>query len=217
MNCDFVKTQFVDLMYEELDEAKTQDMHTHLDACESCKKELAALMSTKQLLRAIPQEEPQERIVFAAPPRRSVAAWWRDLQAVLPQKAWARLSLGLATAALFVLVLGSLSNFTLQYDEQGLTVSMGLLPQQQTEIAPEVMEAYLAQVRQENVQYTARLIAEAQEKQNQQWNENFTRFALEMDRKRDTELYMISNQMERMNESTNQQFRELIRSVNFQR
>lgn len=217
MNCDLAKTQFVDLMYEELDTTGAKDLHAHIAECASCKKEFDALVGTRQVLKAIPQEEPQERIIFTATPRRSFSGWLRDARAVLPQTAWGRLSFAVATAALFALVVGSVGNFNMKYDDQGFSVSMGVLPQQSSEISPEVMAVILERARQENAQYTASMIAASEEKQKQSWSDNFTNFALEMDRKRDTELYMIGNQLERMNESTNNQFRELMRSVNYQR
>ena len=217
MNCDLVKTQFVDLLYDELDQASTQAVHTHLRSCGACKKELDALQGTRHLLKAIPQEEPGERIIFTATPKRTFAEWWQDMRAVLPQAAWARLSLGVAAVAFFLLIAGSISNFQVQKTDQGFAVDLGLLPKQQAELSPEVIEAVLARARQENAQYTAKLLAASEAKQKQEWNDTFTDFALKMDRKHDTELYLIGNQLERMNETTNQQFRQLMRSVNLQR
>lgn len=215
MNCDTVKTQFVDLLYEELDEKSTHSLQNHLASCQSCREEFDTLTSTRQLLGTIPQEEPEERIIFTAAPQRSFSAWWRDFRTLLPQPAWARVSLGVATLALFLLVGASIGNFRAHYTEQGLTVSMSLLPQQEAQISPDMIETILAKARQENAQYTARLVAAEREKQKQEWNSAFTNFALEIDRKQNTQLNVIGNEIERWNETTNEQFRQLIRSVNY--
>jgi predicted anti-sigma-YlaC factor YlaD len=217
MNCDTVKTQFVDLLYEELDEKSTHLLQNHLASCQSCREEFDTLASTRQLLSAIPQEVPGERIVFTDTPRRSFAEWWRDFRTVLPQPAWARVSLGVATLVLFLLVGASISNFRMQYNEQGFVVSMSLFPLQEAQISPQIMATILAQARQENAQYTARLIAAERERQKQEWNAAFTNFALEMDRKQNTQLNLIGNEIERWNETTNEQFRQFIRSVNYPR
>ncbi|MFQ5628773.1 MAG: hypothetical protein ACE5I1_08435 [bacterium] len=217
MNCDIAKTQFVDLLYKELDKSSSHNLQNHIASCGACRAELETLTSTHQLLGKMPQEEPGERIVFAATPRRSFAEWWQDLRAVLPQPAWARVSLGVATLALFLLIGASLSNLRVQYNEQGFTASMSLLPQQEAQITPEMVETILAKVRQENARYTAQILAAEREKQDQKWNNTFTDFALKMDRKHEIEMNVFGNEFERLNDTANEQFRQLIRSVNYPR
>lgn len=216
MKCEATKLQLLDLLYEELEEQTAAEVRMHLDACEHCRVEFDTLRSTRQMLRLLPQEEPEERLVFAAPPR-SFAAWLNQARELLPRPAWARLALSTLAVAALLLVIGSLANLRVQYGSSGVQISMSLLPAESQGLSPEAVEAILARARAENAEYTARLLAEQQQRQNEEWNAMLTKFALEYERKREADLHLLGSQLEQLNESSNEYFRQLMRTVNYPR
>jgi len=64
-----------------LSEAEAGRVEAHLASCAACRDEVESLRQTVQLLRRLPQLEPQRPFVFAVPPvsaaapRRRVPAW----------------------------------------------------------------------------------------------------------------------------------------------
>lgn len=223
MKCDWAQTQLLDYLYGELNEADNSNFQAHLMKCAECQTELAALRQTRRVLAVLPQEAPAERIVFAPPPgRRSVAAWWRDAMSLMPQPLWARLSLAAAAALAVLLVAGSLANLEIRHSDGRFAVRMSILPAPATELSPEAREALLAQIREEQANLTAQMIAQSELRQVREWDQAFTSFAQQMERKQQTELSLIGtsiDQLYRSNQSRldeqNRVLQQFVRQVGF--
>lgn len=223
MKCDWAQTQLLDYLYGELNEADNSNFQAHLMKCAECQTELVTLRQTRRVLAALPQESPAERIVFTpAPGRRSFVAWWHDVMSLLPQPLWARLSLAAAAALAVLLVAGSLANLEISHRDGQFAVRMGILPAPATELSPEAREALLSQIREEQANLTAQMIAQSELRQIREWDQAFTSFAQQMERKQQTELRLIGTSIDQLYRSNQTRWdeqsrvlQEFARQVNF--
>lgn len=56
--CKDIDTQIVDWLYDELDPPTQASFREHIDACATCAAEIASFSSIRELMRALPSEEP---------------------------------------------------------------------------------------------------------------------------------------------------------------
>ncbi|RMD92190.1 MAG: hypothetical protein D6814_17280 [Calditrichaeota bacterium] len=211
MNCDLAKTYYMDFIYENLEGELQSEFKKHLATCKACQEEIAHLQSTRQLLQALPEEEPDSPLVFAVPQRRSLANWWQEFASLLPRPIWARALLGLASLAFVLLVAGSVANLNISYDHGQFRLSMHLLPPRQTEISDEAAQALLAQMRTETTALITNMHAAERAEQQQMLSQVVDAFARDiqaLERKQENDLMLIGQGLQEIHRSTASQFGE---------
>ncbi len=173
-NCD--KALLMDFLYEELSEVQAQRFNEHVATCEECAQEFHSLKDARTLLGLLPQQEIVEKLVFTATPKRTFQAWMQDAVALLPQGKAGRLAFGFSGALVALLLIGSLSNFQMNYNDSGLKVSMGVLPQAAPALDETTKQAILAQIQSEQQVYVDQYLTNALLQQEQKLNSRFTSF-----------------------------------------
>ena len=128
MRCHEVLDHLPLLIYDELSAAEAAACRQHLDACSTCRAELAALGQVRTALDRAPQRQVQ--VDLAGVCLRIVARQHRE-------RAWRRAALGITAAAAALLVLVSLRLLNIAIEPGRVTVAWSVMaPQQAPERLP---------------------------------------------------------------------------------
>lgn len=206
----------MDYLYEELDARSRGDFEQHLHSCTECMAELKSLQQTHKLFSALPEVEPEERLIFNASPRKS---WFSEFRLPLPQFSLAKIGYAAGLAIVVLLVAGSLANLQIKNDESGFAVKMSLFPQQTQELSPEIQAAMLAQLREENNVILANYLQEEKRRNEKKLDVMLASYSQQLERQRRNDLQLIGRGLDAVRESQNSQlmkYEQLIKNVNLQ-
>ncbi len=226
MTCEQARSRFMDFLYEEIDAATRQSLEAHLQTCSECRQEWEGLRETRALLQKLPQLEPESRLAFAAPPRRSLAEWWRDARNLLPQSGWARAAFGTVAALLMAIVAASIVNLHIIYDHGRFEVRAHLFQSPAPVPTPELQEQLLTRLRREMSDYIAEIHAAERAAQEEKLDRILTAFARDIERleqQRENDLMLIGQELDAIHRvthlqfgETNQMLQQLVQQISFQ-
>lgn len=224
MNCDISKEQLVEYLYN--DDLHSQDhehLKIHIESCESCRKTVAELQATSNMLKAWPDEMPNLNMVFV-----------EERQSFVPQiikrHPW-RWASGLAATLAATLILSFL-NFEFAYRNGTFHVALGLqsdTPQTvaNTEIdQPAEVEEIIYEVSGQNLNAPAtqadlviyqqttlalaeRLIRESEMRQRDDINSTFIHLIRDLEQQRQQDLQNVNHGIQTVYTTSQQNYAHL--------
>lgn len=125
MKCDIIENKLIDYLYGELTGEEQQSVKQHIDNCEDCRKELASLKQSRNLLNKLPVEPPPLPLTgFAEQPVREPSLRERLLQ-LFPHSLPGKLALAVASFLILFVLAGSFAHLKLEWNQQSFVISMG--------------------------------------------------------------------------------------------
>ncbi|MCA9732630.1 MAG: zf-HC2 domain-containing protein [Deferribacteres bacterium] len=214
MKCDNAKLLLMDYLYEELDDAPKRELEHHLKTCTDCAAESKSLQQTHKLFASLPEVEPEERIIFSDLPGKS---WLKGFHFELPRLSFARIGYAAGLAFLILVAVVSLANMELKYDQQGFALRMSLFPQKTQQLTPEMQEALVAKLREENQAILASYLQDEHLRNEKKLETMMASYSQQLERQRQYDMQVIGRGLDAVRESQNSQYQKLMRDVNFQR
>lgn len=212
MKCDDTKLLLLDFLYDEIAHEDALRVREHLAVCSSCREEYAGLQRTSVTLRAWPDEEPAQNIVFVEPR----PSWWGALKHVLfPEHlpAWSRLSFGLGVAAITTLLLSAIFNLEVNYDNGQFTYRAGLAPRPVIALNEEAKQQLLAEIQRENQATIARMVQTGYEQQREELDQTLVTLASELQRQRQNDLILVGRGIDEIRQSTDTRLQQTNRII----
>lgn len=221
MRCEDTKLLLMDFLYEEITDEVEQQLRAHLESCSDCRQEYEELTRTSLMLRTWTDEAPPRNLVFVEP-RKS---WLNSLKELLyPASAplWGRLAFGSGVALMTALLVSAILNVELQIGNGQLHYSASLRPRPQNELSATTQTRLAEQLREENQALIKQLVQTQYAEQRAEMNRAFTDFASQLDRKHQTNLSILGQGLEEVQQSTITRLRrhdevlnQLMRSASF--
>lgn len=212
MKCDDTKLLLLDFLYDEIAHEDALRVREHLAVCSQCREEYAAMQRTSVTLRAWPDEEPAQNIVFVEPR----PSWWGALKHVLfPEQvpAWSRIGFGLGVAALTTLLLSAIFNLELNYEQGQFTYRAGLTPRPVIALTEEAKQQLLAEMQKENHESIARLVQAGYEQQRDELDRTLVGLASELHRQRQNDLILVGRGIDEIRQSTDTRLQQTDRII----
>ena len=212
MKCDDTKLLFMDFLYDEIAHEDAQRLREHLAICSNCREEYAALQRTSVTLRAWPDEEPAQNIVFV----ENRPSWWGAVKQVLfPEHAplWGRLGFGLGVALLTTVFLSAVFNLELNYGNGQFTYRAGLAPRSTLALTEEAKSQLAEQIRQENREMIARLVQAGYEQQRDDLERTLVGLTTEIHRQRQNDLQLVGRSFDEIRQSTDTRLQQTNRII----
>ncbi len=201
MKCDDTKLLLMDFLYDEIAHEDALRVREHLAVCSQCRAEYAALQRTSVTLRAWPDEEPAQNIVFVEPR----PSWRGALKHVLfPEHvpAWGRLGFGLGVAVITTLLLSAVFNLEINYANGEFSYRAGLAPKPVVTLTEEDKQQLVAKVVKENQETIARLVQTGYEQQREELERTLVGLTSELHRQRQNDLMLVGRGIDEVRQST---------------
>jgi len=214
MSCDFQKSELMDYLYEELDDISSNKVEAHLHQCSECMAEIGQLKKMRSFLEILPQENPEERLVFAEKPSRSFSEWWNDVVSILPRTRTTRIGFAAAFSVLFLLVAGSLAQLEVSYDSQSFSISMGVMPRAEVADNTEIGRDALEQIRADAASLVAEAVKKNREQLQEEWEMKLAEYSKAYEVKHETELQKLGITFEEYLQSSNNRMDENSKLLN---
>ena len=208
MTCKLSKERLISFLYEELTPDEQKDVEGHLSGCASCRKELAGLRSSRNLLSISKDEEPdltlsfvQEKVSFFSFLKKK----WASLR--IPQRvAW-----GVSLGTFAGLLLLSLLNFEISYRNGNFYMQFGFLHQAselpRTDTAQPVTRQEFDAWKAKSLQLVSDMMEANREQQKQDLNDAVLRLAGSIEAQRQQDLQLVGRGLEVLQNSSETQFR----------
>ncbi len=208
---------FIDYMYGGLDINTQQKLEKVIGKYPELKTELEGLMETRKVLQQMPVEQPKKQIVIMEPISKhsSIKNWWTHLQSFLtPQSTFGRYGTALASFALFFMLIGSLTDMNLSWDNEGFSISYGKQVPQQTGYTAEQVEMLIEKIQAENSALFVQILEANQQQQDYKIKQALNGFATYFDEQRTADLQLIDYNLSNLQESTYDRFYQTDRVIN---
>ncbi len=207
MKCEDIQLLLLDFLYEEIAPEAEQRLRLHLESCPDCRNEYESLQRTSLALRAWPDAEPPQALVFV----EKRPGWQEAVKQILfPERAslGTRLGFGLATAAITALVLSAALNLEVQYDAGRLAYRTSLAPRARVELAEEIKQQLLAEIQQQNRELVAQMVQAGYEKQRSDFDRALFSLTNEWQRQRQSDLIVVGRGLEEVQQNTDSRLRQ---------
>ncbi len=207
MNHEEARRQYMDYLYDEMDEQQKADFEQYLNEHPELKTELDELGETADLLSFMPAEQPEEDLLILPMEEQ------KEQARILPLGSrWKSLS-GAAAAILifFIGVLAGNLNISTENGQLALSLSKAEPLPEFTEPAEPTftvgqVEQIINQLQSDQEERMNQLISTLQTQQQQQLQTTLTDFADYLSQQRNEDLRMISLGFESLEESTYDRF-----------
>ncbi|RMD86237.1 MAG: hypothetical protein D6813_15185 [Calditrichaeota bacterium] len=219
MKCN--KDQIIDYLYEELSPQEKAQFEEHLSTCGSCQREVQALTSARNILKALPEEKSNIQIIFeeARVSRFQSAFAW--IKQSWPGRILAGFALGLASILVFLALL----NFEFTYSEGNFKVRMSLVPRSEKskEMQGEtktddwnspVTHKEFVTWQQESLKLVQQMIQASEQRQREAFNSTLTQVARELESRRLQDLRQVERGLEWFQLSNENRFRQTNKILN---
>lgn len=219
MKCDDVKALLMDFLYEEISDEDKKLFQTHLSNCDSCRQEFQSLKQTSNLLQQSEDVEPKLNLVFIS----ETKSFWNAVKqkfSVSPKKLIYGVAIGFAS----IILLLSLTNTEVSYQNGDFSVKMSILPRKLKPQNETINEDVIARLQQQNISLINKLIQQSEERQRQQLFSTLAQFSDDFENRRTADLQLVGVGLDeieksiysRLEKRTNSQFNNLIRYINAQ-
>ncbi|MBD3288335.1 hypothetical protein GF337_05985 [candidate division KSB1 bacterium] len=219
MKCDDTKLLFMDFIYNEISDEDEQVLQNHLSGCVSCREEFQSLKQTSGILRKWEDVDPKLNLIFVSD-KKSIFGAFMDKFSFAPKKLAFGFALGFASIILFF----SIANTELSFKDGDFSMKMGLFKTrtEQAQLSPEVQQALLNQLQQQNAQMISEMIRQSEQRQRQELAATLTKFSREFNYQRTNDLKLMGAGLDeieqklyqQMEKQTNDRFNNLIRYIN---
>lgn len=219
MKCDDTKLLLMDLLYNEISEENEAMLKDHLSECVSCREEFESLKNTSGIMQKWEDVDPKLNLVFVSD-KKSIFGALKDKFSFAPKK----LAYGFALGFVTVVLLFSLANTEISYKDGDFSLKMGIFKNgaEQNQLSPEMQQALMAQVREQNAQLINQLMQQSEQRQRQELAATLAKFSQEFNYQRTNDLKLVGaglNEIEQklylqVEKQTNDRFNNLIRYIN---
>ncbi len=212
MKCDDTKLLLMDFLYDEIAHEDAQRVREHLAICSDCREEYAALQRTSVTLRAWPDEDPAQNIVFV----ENHPSWWGAVKQVLfPEHAplWSRLGFGLGVAMITTLLVSAVFNLEINYSNGQFAYRAGLTPRPVIALTEEAKSQLAAEIRQENQEMIARLVQAGYEQQREELDHTLVGLTTDLHRQRQNDLLLVGRGIDEIRQNTNTRWQQTNRII----
>ena len=205
MTCEQIKSWMMDYLYEELSDLQKPLFEEHLQRCPDCRKVLSELQETSATLAKWPEAE----LAFSLPIPLSRSSWWQrwQEQGRFTAPRWA---MGLAMAAMLILVLLAAVNTQVSNSDGHWQISMSLHARPAAPALPEgsviLSRQDLVTLEQERWRAIQAYVQQSELKQQKEWSQAMSRLAQAVQAQRNQDLQLVSRGLEAMGEETAQRF-----------
>lgn len=204
MKCDTSRERLIDYVCGELSAADRAAFERHAAACKSCRRQLAELTETRNILRAGADETPPPTdLAFVVTQRRGFRNRFRDWRA---QNNRGALALGFACGAAVAALALLLLNLCADYSDGRLTVSVGASRSAEVDSVP-VTRRELHSWRQQTYLEVARLIEASETRQRILNQAAFARLLRSVEQQRRFDLQAVGRGLEAFQYSNEQRLR----------
>jgi hypothetical protein len=194
MNCEEARQHLLDLIYpEEGSQGIPSEFREHFTHCSGCSGEYLKLLETRQLLSMWPDEEPLQRLVFAAPPAKRPARLW------LAGFSW-RPAPALAFSFCMLLVFLALVRIHVSWEDGRFAFQSSLIFSE----AKAVPEATSPAARADILQAVDKMLSDSEQRQNQQTLMLMQRMADNLELKRQMDMYQVKDALGLINQDYHQ-------------
>ncbi|MFQ5754194.1 MAG: anti-sigma factor family protein [bacterium] len=211
MKCELNKEKLIGYFYQDLEPEEKRVTEEHLSHCETCKKELAELAKTTQLLRTWADEETNLNLKFVP---ENISLWRHLKTAWLSATGWRRLTIGFGMGIAALLFMLSLFNFEAGYSEGNFSVKLSLWPRPKTEmnvandpLASAVTKAEFNAWQEQSLQLIQQMIATTEEHQRRELALKLAQFARDLDMQRRQDLRLVDQGLQVFQLSNENRFR----------
>ena len=206
MSCSINKEDLIAFIYNELDENKTKILQQHIKTCRECKKEIDLLISERNILKKWEIEAPKMEFVFVEG-KQSIISKIKEYfrpQSLKP----IRIGYILAGVAAAVMIVLSLVNFEFNYDESGVSISMGIFGMgKEDKVENEFLEK-LMQNQQETINLILQVVSASEERIKQERDIMLAQLVQEIQIQRESDMLFVEENIELFSTVTAQKFRE---------
>jgi len=205
MTCEEAKNYFMDYLYQEIDDEGRKTLEAHLNSCESCRNEMAALKNTSTILQSYEEVDPRLNLIFV---KESESVWQKIREQVENYLGsgthWGkRLAYGLA----IILICLSLLNMEISWEDGHFAFKMSLWPRSESTQFQEsaITKNDLIEFQKDQILLMNKLIDASEAKQRREMILTLTDFTQEIERKRKSDFIVLGTSMEQLQFQTDQQ------------
>ena len=220
MKCKDVKILLMDFLYDEISNENKKLLQTHLSFCQTCREEFESLKEASHILQQSEEVESNLNLIFVSE-TNSIWEALKEKFSYSPKKLIYGFAIGFAS----ILLLLSLINTEVNYENGNFSVKISLLPRQAERHEDAISEEVVVQLQQQNLQLLNTLIQQSEERQRKQLITTLSQFSRDFDNRRATDLRMVGVGMDeieksiysRLEKRTNNQLNSLIRYIDTER
>lgn len=211
MNCNDLKTLFMDFLYDEISDTDRDLFLTHLSQCQSCQQELAALKKTSNIIQQWENVDPDFNVVVVTD-KVSWHHYLKDrLAHLIPKPRKIAYGIIFATAIIFLLL--AAANTEITYRQGEFKMNLGLFSRPATQQSADKLLAseFIEQLQKQNYYFTNSLIQQSEERQRKELASAILQIRQDFERKRIEDLNLVGFGLDKIEQNT---FRELKRTDN---
>ncbi|MFQ6116087.1 MAG: zf-HC2 domain-containing protein [bacterium] len=212
MKCDIPKERLIEYLYQDLEPGKKATIEAHLAQCPTCNRELEELEKTAEILRTWPDEEPHTNLIFV---QERTSFWKLMIPVWLRGIGWRRIMFGASSAVASILLMLSLLNLEVTYNQGNFNLKMSWLPRPGTEVitpgnplAVPVTQREFAEWQQQSMELLQEMVQASEARQRRELGDALTEFARNMDQQRRQDLRLVGKGLEVFQLSTEGRFRQ---------
>lgn len=208
MSDEKIRSQLMDYLYDEMDEVQKRDFDALLASRPDLQKEYNDLREMRELLSsspsAIPEYKPDLPVQSgSSTDKRS----YDNRDSNFSLNSTLKTIFAIAASILIILVGSSLAGLNMGQTEAGFYLTFGELPAQPVSgITEEQVYELIEQMHVEQTVILTRLLEQAQNHQNQQFNEVLTLLTNYYDERREQDLMMIAEGIDQLEAQTHHRF-----------
>lgn len=214
MTCEEAKKYFMDYLYQEIDDEHQELVEAHLNACNACRDEIAALKSTSDILQSYEALDPKLNLIFV---KESRTVWQKLREKVRDYVSsgehWGRrLAYGLA----IILIVFSLINMEISWENGHFSLKTSLWPHAEKEQAQQsaITKNNLIEFQKDQILLMNQLIEASEAKQRRELILTLADFTQELEHRRQSDLMLVGTSMEQLQLQTNQRLQLTNESIN---
>ena len=214
MSCSVSKEELIAYLYDELEEEKSGVFKQHIRTCPDCRKEIASLTKERDILKKWQIKVPEMEFIFVEE-KQSLLSRFKEYFLSKPLRP-VKIGYVLAGGFAFMLFFLSLLNLEFNYDESGISMSMGIFEKKHS-IDVGFIEA-LSQNQQETINMILQIVAASEMNMKQERNIILTQLIEDFKIQRKADMQYIGQNFTDFGFVTTEKFRqndELIKRLVF--
>ncbi len=203
MNCKEMPQYLISLLYNDVTDTEAAEIRRHIESCSYCRQTFQEIEGTSRILAQWEDESPNANFTFVSEPTIGFKSWWEWLKNLSLGR---RLVIAIPVFACAALVLLAAINFRASYQNGQWAVSVSLIPQTQNADQETRLTQSLDQNQREILTQVSKMISESEQQQQYNTSMVLARFAQEMQERRQSDLRLVGQQLEGLQQTTEGRF-----------
>jgi len=202
MNKQTARELLMDYLYDEISKTDRERLENYMETHPEFRREVDELRATRSLLSKAPDVEMNEKIVVMNPQQRSFSEWCSQAANLMPRSIWGKVTLSAAACLVFLFVIASIINLSIQSTQNGFSVHLGY-GNQPTEAALSAKQVNVItkKIHQQDVKTMAAYAAKLNRSNQQQLQQAEEHF----EKKRIKDLELFKQALDQYQQKTNYQ------------